>query len=1025
MKSFKTIFLKPESSLLQILIMGFVCFTAYTVFHLNIMHDAQNISNFTLKIFLIVLQGAILGLLYAILLQKIIKKWRDINLQRLLFTLHFPFLLLWLYPFRLKFNQISVNRYLPLAILFLIIIILARAISKKFQGQSVLEIVKRIKTVIPTFFYKIFAITIVFVVLYVLQYSLFKPSQVTLTLKTSRHTEIRFTANAKYQEVKEIKETEGYRNITFIARDNMPLRDMRLDFLAKPQTVTIKSMEVVMGKEKREIAGAEIARYFTLNPTIKEFNPTTKGLELQLQSNNSYLISSSDFADLMDNEVNLKFNLYTRILNIFFFAFFGMIIILTVRGFIKHHEDRYLLLGFFTVYLLSGFLITAFAEVNYFQGFPFDGPFQSFNLVRRMASGQIPGYDFQFFHGLGIIYLHFYPFIFLGANFFASELSRQLISLLFFPVVNYLFIRSLKIKSSVALAFTLILSFAGTLLGLWSISIAGNSLMGIRSTFPLLTMGIFLLTKERIYDYFSRWQSSSNLLTKFVSRFIVEIVLTFCVAIIFFFSVEQGSAAIVTLILTLLFFPPFSKQSIKGRLISLGVGAITLTFFISTFYFTTTGPTFYKPILYALKDIPTDQFWYFGAPPNAYAAQLSDLISDNWFVFRFALALFVLLPFSIYLYWKKPGQRIVQSILIFLLIQSMISSMVAYLGIQFSVYSEPLMRVEILTMLYYGYSFLVAKVDQKGQKYVDSSFLILFYGVLICILLIYHPFFNKLTAINSLVLGEYLKEVQGVRLSTIWTQDMEILKEKIPKDEAKRDKIWSAYSGILEAEYNIFHPDTDYIIHALGKNMRDQYLSTFSSTEPLYVTTSRLDYPGFGHYSEWLHNTSWNFYHLILLNYNPIGRTSHSIIWKKKRGEWREIKKRYIPLKYKANETDYIDLPIDNNKLNPGGENVILVHLEYKIYNPYQKIPLLGSLTRFLLYPRKTISWVAIALPPYENEITFPLRVNTSEEPYLRLKIAPYLPGVKLEIQSIGYRPLEVDQKTVQYFMNPSKIPED
>ena len=62
----------------------------------------------------------------------------------------------------------------------------------------------------------------------------------------------------------------------------------------------------------------------------------------------------------------------------------------------------------------------------HFNGSAIDGPFQLYNALRRIAAGQTGGFDFQFFHGLAIPYLHYVPFLLFGGTFQASEVTRQL-----------------------------------------------------------------------------------------------------------------------------------------------------------------------------------------------------------------------------------------------------------------------------------------------------------------------------------------------------------------------------------------------------------------------------------------------------------------------------------------------------------------------------------------------------------------------------------------------------------------------
>src|SRR3954468_9790016 len=72
-------------------------------------------------------------------------------------------------------------------------------------------------------------------------------------------------------------------------------------------------------------------------------------------------------------------------------------------------------------------LLQSLRVVLAFDPDPADGPFQMFNPLRRIAAGQRGGVDFQYFHGLGVPYLHYPIFAAAGRDLFASELARQLV----------------------------------------------------------------------------------------------------------------------------------------------------------------------------------------------------------------------------------------------------------------------------------------------------------------------------------------------------------------------------------------------------------------------------------------------------------------------------------------------------------------------------------------------------------------------------------------------------------------------
>jgi hypothetical protein len=148
--------------------------------------------------------------------------------------------------------------------------------------------------------------------------------------------------------------------------------------------------------------------------------------------------------------------------------------------------------------LIVGFSCIAADTVFHFQestgGSPIDGPFQLYNGLRRIAAGQHLGGTFQVFHGPGVPYLHFIPFWVFGGDFLASEMSRQLVSILAAMGVLVAFFRAwtgswrTAVPMSVAALVTLIPLRVNALL------FPINSMIGLRSTMPLV-IGIHLLLR--------------------------------------------------------------------------------------------------------------------------------------------------------------------------------------------------------------------------------------------------------------------------------------------------------------------------------------------------------------------------------------------------------------------------------------------------------------------------------------------------------------------------------------------------
>src|SRR3954468_10669973 len=88
------------------------------------------------------------------------------------------------------------------------------------------------------------------------------------------------------------------------------------------------------------------------------------------------------------------------------------------------------------VVLAVGLLANAIEAALHFGGPPLDGPFQLFNALRRIGDGQRLGSTFEFFHGPGVPYLYYIPFALGGKNLLASELARELLSVVLILIVT-------------------------------------------------------------------------------------------------------------------------------------------------------------------------------------------------------------------------------------------------------------------------------------------------------------------------------------------------------------------------------------------------------------------------------------------------------------------------------------------------------------------------------------------------------------------------------------------------------------
>lgn len=344
-----------------------------------------------------------------------------------------------------------------------------------------------------------------------------------------------------------------------------------------------------------------------------------------------------------------------------------------------------LILGIFGAFLLLhawlGYVVDAYVHAFNFAGFPTNGAFQLFNPLRRLAAGQTAGVDFQFFHGLGVVLVHYPLFWLFGKDLFASEMARWIMSPSFFIIANLSFLWAVTRKWYIATI--------GTVLSLWiyfnyyfGLLHPLNSLQGVRASMPVITAALLIWLAQKDFSRFPRLQKWP----------LFEIVAGVMLALTFFMGTEHGLAACLAYGITYLLFYPGKKFS--QRLLG---GAYTLAAFVlmvGLVYVATSGIHFLEPLKYALIDVPPDQFWYFGAPPNPYLASLRGLLADDFIVRGIGLGVGLFLCTLLIHYTRQFKYSFV---ILFFLVYGLLSN-IPLLGYYEKYYTEPLARVNTLVL---------------------------------------------------------------------------------------------------------------------------------------------------------------------------------------------------------------------------------------------------------------------------------------------------------------------------------------
>lgn len=137
-------------------------------------------------------------------------------------------------------------------------------------------------------------------------------------------------------------------------------------------------------------------------------------------------------------------------------------------------------------------------ELLLFKSMPMDGAFQLYNPLQSLEAGQIIGRDFDFFHGIGTLYLHYPAFVAFGSDLWASEMSRKLMSPLAFLLCFYCLAAAWRLPGYFASLAGCAVFVIGEATQCGSGALTGASMIGLRSTLPAVLLATSLLLARRV-----------------------------------------------------------------------------------------------------------------------------------------------------------------------------------------------------------------------------------------------------------------------------------------------------------------------------------------------------------------------------------------------------------------------------------------------------------------------------------------------------------------------------------------------
>ena len=523
---------------------------------------------------------------------------------------------------------------------------------------------------------------------------------------------------------------------------------------------------------------------------------------------------------------------------------------------------------------------------------PINGSFQNFNLLRRMAHGQILGVDFQTYLGLGVTHamsLAMGDGQTLGDSLFAI---RFLCGGLFIGCLLLLgYLARLTPLANVAMAAQCVLQATGLgpdfglnpLAGMRQMYQPGNSVLGLRACLPFAIAALLLAVSatgpgQRLIE--GRWTAPG-----------------LCGALAgigLMWSNDYGFASAAALGgVTLLWLAGLPRALAAWRhaaaatLVFGSVAAVVGALSIS-------AATHGHPIdwwNYNFRGVAADQFWYF---QGQKLLQVTDLPAAP-------LVLWTLLSLGILLRdgFVTPTTHVTPKqlrtpLLAYILLSTILAGYVSSMGALGARYFAPAQLVATYTALYF---LRLAWQDWKRRHPTRLAPKVCI-GLGLCMVLA-----SFVSAPMSVWQALRRTPDRGLHATSLWSGARPLAVPELGGDlSAQFDKmvalgrelgtslraapptsrIFSTYASALDVLAGAHHPTRhDYIIHALGPEARIDYTQKLLQHQPMYATTIREE---FSPWETWLRRVNWDFYRVLLANYRPVDQTFYNTVWERHPG---------------------------------------------------------------------------------------------------------------------------------------------
>ena len=649
------------------------------------------------------------------------------------------------------------------------------------------------------------------------------------------------------------------------------------------------------------------------------------------------------------------------------------------------------------VFVGAELLVTLRASA-FFNGFALNGAFQLYNPLRRMAEGQVPGADFPFFHGVGVPWLYLPFFTLLGGNLFASEVVRGMMSPLLFLGSSLLFFRVALGRWRTAVIAGAVLVAASPVLFDYSEMVQhGNALLGVRSTTPVLVAALLLMTPRRTWI----WRGLEIDLPRLGALALLGLSVSM--------GTEHGVAACVAYCLVRLAIATRRQGVLRGGFQAVFEGVVIIVLLVAWQAVFTRGDVI-AGLKYALVEIPQDQSWFFGVPPNSYL---------NWAYFvdytlrplPLTIIVVSIATVAAVILLARRGRLPERATLVYVfMLGTGLISCVSITGYynpssQFS----PLGRIAALVAF-----ALVALVLFRRDGAGVTRPVAIVRGVV------------GTAAAVSLAIGLWasvaptrefsIRETLTASARSVGQPDSVVASGMWGGELAQfapyldgASSLWTNWAGMHESVHGLFNPSSDgedYIIHALGEERRAQYQRDFVEMAPEYAMTVN---PRYSAYEGWIWAPTAEMYAHLITHYDLVEEGPMHFLWQLRDepidtvGPWQQAEARDAAWTLERSST------VDE------ATELLEVTVEY---DASANLPLMDRLPRYFLDVDDSGLIVPISVSANTDSMTFLVPLMPGQTvAEISARTDGFVPPATLEVTDVRYRTVDFPEANAAMFI--------